>query len=132
MLLDRSRRDNPHVDGIPEYEEKSWGNTEELFKDALREKLGVNKIQIEIFHRVAAKGSGKDITIVAKFSSYKGKQRVLNEARCQKRKGIYVYENFSKATMPIRKENCKKVTALKPQGKYAILVYDKFYSRDKL
>ena len=43
-LEDRSRRDNFRIDGIPEYEEESWDDTEELLKDALHEKLGVNKI----------------------------------------------------------------------------------------
>ena len=82
--------DNLCIDGIPEYEEESWEDTEELLKYALREKLVVNKIQIERTHRVGAKEGGKNRTIVAKFSSYKGKQRVLNEARHQKREFIYI------------------------------------------
>ena len=95
------------------------------------EKLGVTKIQIQRAHRVGAKEEGKDRTIVAKLSSYKHKQRVLNEARHQKREEIYVYEDFFKATVAIRNENWEKVKALRQQGKYAILVYDKIYSRDK-
>ena len=43
-MEDRSQRDNHRVDGIPEYEKESWDDTEELHKDALHEKLGVNKI----------------------------------------------------------------------------------------
>ena len=117
---------------MPEYEEESWDDTEELLKDALREKLGVNKTQIERAHRAGAKEAGEDRTIVAEFSSCKGKQRILNEARCQKREDIYVYEDFSKATVTIRKENWEKVKALRQQGKYTILVYEKIYSRDKL
>ena len=69
------------VDGIPEYEEESWDNTE-LLKDVLHEKLCVNKIYLQIAHQDGAKEPSKDRTIVAKFSSYKGKQHVLNEARC--------------------------------------------------
>ena len=131
-LEDRSRGDNIRVDGIPEYEEESWDDTEELLKDALREKLDRNKIQIERVHRVAAQEAGRNRTIVAKFSSYKGKQRVLNQTRCQKREDIYIYEDFSKATVAIRKENSEKTKALRQQGKYAILVYDKIYLPDKL
>ena len=86
------------LNGIREHEEESWDDTEELLKDALREKLGANKIQIERAHRVGAKEGGKNRSIVAKFCSCKGKQRVLNEARCQKREDIYVYEGFCKAT----------------------------------
>ena len=47
------------LDGIREYEEESWDDMKELLKDALREKLGVNKIQIERAHRVGAKEGGK-------------------------------------------------------------------------
>ena len=63
-LEDRSWRDNLRVDGIPEYEEESWDDTEEIVKDALHEKLFGNKS-----HPVGAKEAGKDRTIVAKFSS---------------------------------------------------------------
>ena len=42
-LEDSSQRDNLRIDEISEYEEES----EELLKNALHEKLGVNKIQIE-------------------------------------------------------------------------------------
>ena len=128
-MEDRSRRDNLRVDEIPEYEEESWDDTKELYNDALREKLGVSKIQIERAHRV---GANVTKLIVTKLSSYKSKQRVLNEARCQKREDIYVYEDFSKAIVAIRKESWEKVKALRQQGKYAILVYEKIYSRDKL
>ena len=50
-LEDRSRQDNLHVDGKPEYEEESWDDTEELLKDILREKLDVKKIHVERAHR---------------------------------------------------------------------------------
>ena len=42
-LEDSSQQDNLRIDEISEYEEES----EELLKNALHEKLGVNKIQIE-------------------------------------------------------------------------------------
>ena len=131
-MEERYRRDNLHVDGIAEYEQESWDDTEELLKDALRKKLGGNKIQIEWAHRVGEKEAGKDRTIVAKFSNCKGKQRVFNEVSCQKREDIHVYEDFSKTSVAIRKENWEKVKALRQQGKCTILVYDKIYSQDKL
>lgn len=78
----RSRRDNLRVDGRREYEEESWDDTEELLKGILHEKLGVNDIQIERAHQAGPKQAGKDRAIIAKFSSYKGNQHALNEARC--------------------------------------------------
>ena len=49
-LEDRSRRDNLRVDGIPKYVEESWNDIEKILKYTLREKLGVNKIQLERAH----------------------------------------------------------------------------------
>ena len=98
----RSRRDNLPIDEILEYEEESWDETKELLKDALRDKLGETRFKLKEPIEMEQKKGGKDRTIVAKFSSYKGKQRVLNEVRRQKRKDIC--ENFSKATVAIRKE----------------------------
>ena len=46
----------------------------------------------------------KKQNLVAKFNGYQGKQRVLDETRHQKRKDIYVYEDFSKASASTRKE----------------------------
>ena len=57
---------------------------------------GVNEIQIDGALRVGAKESGKYRTIIAKFRSCKDKQWVLSKARHQKRKDVYVYEDFSK------------------------------------
>ena len=64
----------------------------------MREQLGIKKILNERAHCAGANEGGKDRTIVVKLSSYKGRQRVLTEARCQKREDIYVHEDFSKAT----------------------------------
>ena len=57
--------------------------------------MGVKKFQIKRDYRVGAKKGSKDRTIVEKFNSYKGKQRIFNETRRQKREDIYVYEHFS-------------------------------------
>ena len=83
------------MDGIPEYEEEFWRDTEELLEDVFCKKLGVNKIPIERAHGVGVQKGVKGRTIVAKFSSCKGKQHVLNEARCQKREDIYMYIRIS-------------------------------------
>ena len=60
------------------------------------------------------------------------KQPIELEQNKKEREDIYIYEDFSKATVAIRKENWEKVKALRQRGKYAILVYDKIYLRDKL
>ena len=115
-LEDRSQRGNPRIDRLTEYQEKASDNTEQLLKDSLPEKLDVNQIQIERSHPVETKEAVKDRTIVAKFCNYKGKQRVLNEVRHQKREEIQACKDFFKAAVAIRKENLEKLKVLRHQG----------------
>ena len=77
-----------------------------LLKDALREKLGASKIQIERAHRVGEKERGTDRTIVAKCSSCKGEQNVLNEARHQKT--VMYMRNFPKQLWLLGKKTWRK------------------------
>ena len=54
--------------------------------------------------------------MVAKLCYYKGKQRVLNEVRHQKREEIQACKDFFKAAVAIRKENLEKLKVLRHQG----------------
>ena len=128
ILEDRSRRDNLRFDGIEEWEEESWADTEQNLKDTLSDILGIQNVKIERAHRVGDKKRSPCRTIVAKLSSFKMKERILAEAKKMKPKGIQIYEDFSKATVEIRKKNWEKVKELRAQNKYAILVYDKIYN----
>ena len=128
ILEDRSRRDNLRFDGIEEWEEESWADTEQNLKDTLSDILGIQNVKIERAHRVGDKKRSPCRTIVAKLSSFKMKERILAEAKKMKPKGIQIYEDFSKATVEIRKKNWEKVKELRAQNKYAILVYDKIYT----
>ena len=49
-----------------------------------------------------------------------------------RREKTFMYMRVSAKQLTIKKENWEKVKAPKQQGKYAILVYDKIYSQDKL
>ena len=130
VLEDRSRRNNLRFDGIPEYKNETLADTEDILKDTLREQLGMNNIKIERAHRIGTNTQSTCRTITAKFTSYKTKERILKEARNQKPKDIWIYEDFSKEAVKIRKKLWEKVRELHSQSKYAILVYDKIYTRD--
>ena len=56
---------------------------------------------------------------------------ILKNAR--KLTGTRYYKNkcFSKQTVENRKENWKRVKELRKNGKYAVLIYDKVFWRDK-
>ena len=90
----------------------------------------MNNIKIERARRIGTNTQSTCRTIIAEFTSYKTKERILKEARNQKPKDIWIYEDFSKETVKIRKELCVKVRELRSQNKYAILVYDKICTRD--
>ena len=130
-LEDRLPRDNLHFDGVKEYENEPWNDREEVLRDFLFEHLGLQNIKIEHAHRTREKKEDMSTTILAKFSSYMTKEILLKNARKLKDTGYYINEDFSKETVEIRKENWKKVKELRKNGKYAILVYDKVFWREK-
>ena len=91
----------------------------------IQENLEIQDVNIERAHRVSSTSNTSPRTVVAKFSSFKGKQLFLSSAKKLKGQNIYINEDFSKETMDIRKEKWKSVKSLRSQGKYAILVCDK-------
>ena len=60
--------------------------------------------------------------IVAKFLSWKDKDRVLRSARSIKPNGIQFFEDFSKRTLGKRKEKIPELIAARKSGKRAFLV----------
>ena len=96
----------------------------------IQEKLEIEDVNVERAHRVGNTNSTLPRTIIAKFSSFKGKQIVLSAAKKLKGQNIYINEDFSKEAMNIRKEKWKSVKLLRSQGKYAILVYDKIVVKE--
>ena len=76
-LGDRSRRDNLRFDGIEEWEEESWVDTEQNLKDTLGDILGIQNVKIERAHRVGDKKRSPCRTKVAKLSSFKTKEPKL-------------------------------------------------------
>ena len=121
-IEDRCRRDNLRIDGLQEVENETWEQTEKILKGMIQEKLEIQDVNIERAHRVGSTSNTSPRAVVAKFSSFKGKQLVLSAAKKLKGQNN---EDFHKETMDIRKEKWKSVKSLRSQGKYAILVYDK-------
>ena len=131
-MEDRSRRDNLRIDGLKEMENESWDQTEEALLKMIREKLDLDNIVVERAHRVGFKNDQTaSRTIVAKFASWKQKELVLSNARKLKDSGIYINQDYSKATMDIRKEKWETVKNLRKQGTYAVLVYDKVVTKGR-
>ena len=102
-LKDRSRRDNLCFDGVGEYENESWNDTEEVLKDFLFEHLSLRNIKSERAHRTGERKEDTSRTIAAKFSSYKTKELILKNARELKDTGYYISEDFSREAVEIRR-----------------------------
>ena len=73
--------------------------------------MGIENIEFERAHRVGDKNQSSCRTIVAKLSKYKTKEHIFTKVRKKKPQGIRIYEDFSKATVQIRKENWKQASA---------------------
>ena len=102
-LKDQSRRDNLRFDGVGEYENESWNDTEEILKDFLFEHLSLRNIKSKRAHRTGERKEDTSRTIVAKFSSYKTKELILKNARELKDMSYYINEDFSRETVEIRR-----------------------------
>lgn len=79
----------------------------------------MNCIKIERVHRVGNKNQSTCRTMIAKFTSYKTEESILKEARNQKPQDIWIYEDFSKATVKI----------IVRKGTRTSIVYDKIYKQ---
>lgn len=106
MLEDRGRRNNLKIDGIKESEKETWEECEEKIKDVLKNKLNVSGIEIERAHRMGRKrfGNVKPRTIIFKLLNWKQKELILKNTKRLKDTGIYINEDFSDATIEIRKK----------------------------
>ena len=104
----RSRQDNLRFDGIAEYENKSWTETEDIVKGTSNEISGIRNIQIERAHHI-----GDDIqeenkwtqrAVVTKFSYFKIKERIFEEAKKKVRDRYSDLPRLFERIYKIRKE----------------------------
>ena len=102
-LEDRSRRDNLRIDGIAEVENEMWEQTEEILQSLFKEKLQLENISVERAHRVGNKEKNNKRTIIVKLASFKGKLKIISEARKLKGTPTSINEDYSKETLKIRK-----------------------------
>ena len=104
-LEDRSRRNNLRIDGIEEKPNETWEECEENVQQMIKEKLGITEpIEIDRCHRISKqKKPNRPRTVICRITKFKDKQKILKNAKYLKGSGIYVYEDFCKETMELRK-----------------------------
>ena len=150
-LGNHSRRNNIKVIGVEEKaDEKTWDDTEKVAKKVIKEKLGIEgDIMIERAHRVGEKlnhapsrhadsnsnpsGSyGKQHRpMIAKFKSWKEKEKVVRVARKKKPKGIPFMNDLARRTLDRRAEKIPQMLEHRKNGKTAFMIMDKLIVYDQ-
>ena len=92
-------------------------------------------IEFERCHRISAqtnssKNQNHSQTIICKVTKFKDKQKILKSAKCLKDTGIFIYEDFCKDTMDLRKKLWNKVLEYRKQNKFAYLNYRSIVVRE--
>ena len=129
-LEGRSKRNNLIFRGLKKQtssEHESWDDCENLVKDMLRDQLKINdNVQFDRVHRL-----GNDTTspIIARFTNFKDKQRVLKEKRklkdSEEGKTIFIGEDFTKSVRDTRRKLVPFLKEAKAdRTKKAFMVYD--------
>ena len=129
-LEDRSRRNNLRIDGIEESEKETWKECETKINGLFKNRLGLDKeIIIERAHRVGKANEERPRTIVLKLLNFKDKEDIMKSRKKLKNTGIYIDEDFSEATMKIRKDLRKQMKEERAKGMYSIISYDKLVTK---
>ena len=138
ILEDLSRRNNIRVEGILGSENEGWDVTEEKLRKVIKDELDIENVVIERAHRVKRNNDNnennnqtrKPSTVLAKLLLLKDKQDILHEAKSCKIRNFYFKEDFSRETLAIRKGLWNEVVRLREEeGKFAVMNYDRIYSR---
>ena len=135
-LEDRSRRNNIRIDGIKEMKGETWNDCEEEVQDMFAQKLGLDGIETECAHRVKLNNrdsnTNRPRTIVMKLLRLKDKTKIFQNANKLKGQNIFINNDFSKATLELKKDFMIEVKRLRELGKIAYLNYTTIVSREKV
>ncbi|KAL8557920.1 hypothetical protein ACOMHN_065440 [Nucella lapillus] len=127
-LEGRSRRNNLIFHGIPSPEGQTelWSDCEKAVRKVLREEMGVAEdVELERAHRL--RGGGKSPRpIIACFSKFKDKERVLANRKMlrEKKSSIFVNEDFTPRVRDRRRLLLPFLKQAKAEQKRAFLRFD--------
>ena len=100
------------------------------------QKLGLDSIEIERSHRVKRNNrdnnTNRPRTIVVKLLRFKDKAKIFPNANKLKGQNLFINNDFSKATLELRKDLMVEVKRLRELGKIAYLNYTTIVSREKV
>jgi chromosome segregation ATPase len=128
-LEGHSRRNNIRIIGIEGSLNESWSETERKVRDFITSDLnmpGLEHVEIERAHRMQSRYENK-ITVIVKFSRFKDKETILNQARqvLHNESTRRVHEDFTDRVKLHRRELGKRLVHARENGQYASMNYDK-------
>ena len=132
----QTRRNNLRIDGVAEIAAENWADTEAVVRKSFTTALKLpeaqpNAIRIEHAHRTGPNYTVRPKTIVVRFETYKDRDCILQAARKEKPRGIFVNEDLSHRVMERRKQLMPKLREARSNGKIAYLVYDRLVVTDR-
>ena len=119
---DRSRWNNIRVGGITKISNGTWKSCKEEVIKIIKNKLDItDDNEKDRCHRMGnfQRSKSKPWTVVCKFLSFEDKHKVFQNAKKLKTTKIFIYEDFSKATMELTKYLWGKVLQYQQQNKIA-------------
>ena len=139
-LEDRSRCNNIRIDGIEEEQYETWGRYEEKLQKIIKDMLGIeDEVEIDRCHRMKRNGkdwSNNEInsrpqTIICRLLRFKNKQRIIQSSKKLKSTGIFIYKDFCKDTMNLRKQLWEKVLEHRANNRISYLKYRSILVRNQ-
>ena len=133
-LDDRSRKNNIRIDGIVEMPNETWEECEIKVQEMFKMKMGIEEnIEIDRCHCIIPKK--KDLTrprtIICRLTKSKEKQKILINAKVLIDTGIFIYKDYCKDIMRVRKRLWEQVLNYRKQDKIAYLNYRIIVVRNK-
>ena len=118
----RSKRNNLIFYGIPDKSGSSAEDCEETLKSVLKEKMGVQGVTFDRVHRIRTNRTPQPM--IARFTFYKERQRVLQEKKKLKGSSLFISEDFPNSIREIREKLKPTLTSARKDNKRSFMVYD--------
>ena len=144
-LENYNRRNNVKIVGIKEEKGETWEQSENLVVTKIRELLHIDEdLKVERAHRVGrpryakrshdgskVKDEPQPRPIVARFESWKQKEKVIKAARAIKPTNIMFLDDYSQRTLERRRMQIPKLIDARKRGKLAFFAMDRLIIKDK-
>ena len=115
---------------------ETWERCEEKAQQVIKEQLGIkDEVEIDCCHRMKDRSNNarnsSPLTIICRLLRFKGKQRIIGSSKKLKNTGIFIYEDFCKDTMDLRKQLWEMVLEHRANNKISYLNYRSIVVRNQ-